>query len=82
MTWKATHLGWFLFCPIYVAEWNTQAPVPIPRSNRLDWWLELNFAVCNFVIWLISFIAPDVGSYPFLFVRELDEPFEITVFDD
>ena len=26
-----THKGWFLFCPIWIADWDSEVPVVAPR---------------------------------------------------
>lgn len=26
-----THKGWFLFCPIWIADWESETPVVAPR---------------------------------------------------
>lgn len=55
MTWTVTHKGWFLLCPVYLADVDSDAIVPIPRSRWLNGWLELMFHIqagINGVIYL------------------------------
>jgi len=53
LEWNATHTGWLLLAPFYLAEVETGAPVPIPRWH-LGWWCDLNMWIQDNVINLIA----------------------------
>lgn len=56
---KATHKGWFLFCPIYMNFDNEEAPDLWARKS----WLEPLFSVCNWLqqqfMWVMSYLNPN-----------------------
>lgn len=45
MTWTVTHKGWCLACPVWIAQENDEAIVPIPRFTWLGWWLEVQLFI-------------------------------------
>lgn len=77
-TWTVTHTGWFLLCPLWLADIDTDAPVPIPRHVP-DWWFDFNLWLNNGVQWLISLHDPDATGFLLNFVKRLPSPFEIPV---
>ena len=77
-TWIATHTAWFWLCPIYLAEIESDAPVPIPRYVP-GWWFEFNLTLNDFVCWVCSFYDADSVGYMFTGVKELDSPKTIEV---
>jgi hypothetical protein len=79
-TYQATHTGWLLLAPLYLAYVDTEAPVPIPRWGWLEWWTDANFWFNDYAIQpLVGLMWPEAVGYLFWSVRELAEPIEIEV---
>lgn len=58
VTVTVDHEGWFLFCPIWLADAHSDGPMPIPKWE-LDWLFEAALAVQQFRNWALSFFVPD-----------------------
>ncbi|WP_157686125.1 hypothetical protein [Neisseria flavescens] len=43
-----THKGWFLFCPIWIADWESETPAVAPRYKLepLFWLADQFFTLC------------------------------------
>jgi hypothetical protein len=79
-TYQATHTGWFLLAPLYLADMETEAPVPIPRWSWLEAWTDANFWFSDHLLQpIVGLINPDVVGYLFWNVRELAKPIKIEV---
>jgi hypothetical protein len=76
--YNATHIGWFLFCPVYIAEIETAAPTPIPRFVP-GWWLDFNLWMNDGIQWCIWFFAPHAVGFIFYGVKELSIPKTVRV---
>lgn len=72
--WTATHSAWFLFCPIYLAELDSEAPVPLPRKWVPDWYFDLNFWLNDMLQHGIALISPESVGFMFYRARELKAP--------
>ena len=59
MSQKWTHKGWFLFCPVYLAEIESDAPVVGARHWVFDplFWLAERFAEVS--IFLTTAVKPE-----------------------
>lgn len=70
--------GWFVFCPIYLAEgWDTGKDfVMVPRF-RLWWLFELALFFQEGVNWIISTTNPDACGYTCKLTKKYDKPFEV-----
>lgn len=36
-----THEGWFILCPVYIAEIDTDNPILLAKCKWLNWWFTL-----------------------------------------
>lgn len=77
-TYLVTHKAWFLICPVNVADFESEAPVPIPRGVP-DWWFDFNAWLYDYVNLTIWLFAPERVGYVFYNVLEYEKPFEIKV---
>jgi hypothetical protein len=78
-SWTCTHIAWFLLCPIYLAELDTDCPVPIARFNILEWWLDKQFTLNDWICWVIGWFYPEAVGFIFYHVYKLEKPITITV---
>jgi hypothetical protein len=76
-TYIATHTGWLLFCPLWLADIDS-IPVPIPRGVP-HWWYDFNFWLNDQLQWLVSLVNENAVGYMFYHVRELGQPREVKV---
>jgi len=76
-TLTVTHLGWFLFCPVWLASTCNDLDTPIPRKVP-EWWFDFNFWLNDCAQWAISLVSPDSVGFLFYGIRELVEPFEFS----
>lgn len=81
ITYKVTCKAWLLFCPLYLADLNSDAPVPIPRHVPW-WWFDFNFWLNDQLQWLVSLVNPDAVGYMFYGVRDLKITKSIEVPDE
>lgn len=68
---KLTHKGWFLLCPVYLADINTDGPYVEERRFIPVWWFS--FSACLVDVFLS--IAVQMGYeplYPILITGELN----------
>lgn len=80
VTVKITCEGWFLFCPIWMADYNGE-PMPIPKMGRFgDFIFTLAMFVGECVNILVSLSNPNAVGYAFK-LRDLDEPFDMELPD-
>lgn len=77
MTWNVTAKGWVGLCPVWLAEIDSDAPVPIPRPQWLGWWLWANFFAQDCANFVLDYFGFDC-CYVFRKVQEV-EPFEFKV---
>ncbi len=56
---KFTHKGWFMLCPIKIAEPDSGAPMVAARWWFLEWWLSINEAFQASQIRVLTLIDPD-----------------------
>jgi hypothetical protein len=54
-----THKGWFMWCPIKVANPDSDAPVLAARWLILEPWFTVNEAWQNLMIFVLSTINPE-----------------------
>ena len=79
MIWTVTHQGWFLLCPVWLADVESDAIVPIPLFRWLGLWLDLMFIIqtaINDVFYLCG--REDSCGFLFYAVKPVN-PFEIEV---
>ena len=81
ITYEATHTGWLLLCPLWLAELDSYAPVPIQRHVP-EWWFDFNFWLNDQIQWCVSLVNPDAVGYMFYHVRELSKTKQIKVPDE
>ena len=67
--YEATHTGWLLFCPLWLADWEGDV-VPIPRRVP-DWWFDFNFWLNDWLQELVALVNPDAVGYLFWRVRPM-----------
>ncbi|MBK1883672.1 hypothetical protein JIN85_14730 [Luteolibacter pohnpeiensis] len=73
MKWNVTAKGWVCLCPVWLADPDSEAPVPIPRPLWLGWWLSLQFwgqDVVNFI--LVNLIEDFEPGYAIHHVESVD----------
>lgn len=56
---KFTHKGWFMLCPIKVAQPESHAPCVAARWLVLEPWFTVNEAAQSLMIWVLTMIDPD-----------------------
>ncbi|RIX47444.1 MAG: hypothetical protein D3M94_07165 [Rhodocyclales bacterium GT-UBC] len=76
-----THKGWFLLCPIYLGDIDSDAPEVIPR----DWMLGILFAISEFLfacyVGAVELIKPDFEPmFPMVITGQLKEPLTLSFF--
>jgi hypothetical protein len=49
-----THVGWFGFCPVYIADVDSDGPTIIERNGIPQWWFEANELFLGACIWICS----------------------------
>jgi hypothetical protein len=77
-TWRVTHTGWFLLCPVWLAGVDGPDIVPIPRPQWLGWWFDVMMWIQQAINWWICMVDPDAAGFLFHHVREV-EPFDCDV---
>ena len=56
---KATHQGWFLFCPVYVDMTNPEIPEVCARWPWLEWLMDPALWCQEAAIMFLSLTNPD-----------------------
>jgi hypothetical protein len=56
---KFTHKGWFMWCPIKIAEPDSHAPTVAARWLILEPWFTVNEAWQALMIFVLSSLNPD-----------------------
>lgn len=56
---KFTHKGWFLWCPVYIADLDSEAPVLQERHWSLMPWFAINEALLCLCIFVRSTMDPE-----------------------
>lgn len=70
-----THKGWFLLCPIYIADLDTDAPFIHPRHWSLMAWMLVNEALLATFLFVRSMMDPDYEPlFPIKVTGELPCP--------
>jgi hypothetical protein len=80
-TIKYTHYGWFGFCPVYIADIDTDEPDLAPRwENAVGDWLFTASEAMFFAMFKVNYyLNPEMDpAFPIRVSGELDEPFERT----
>jgi len=72
-----THSGWFLLCPVWLADFDKPDIVPIPKGRM--WWLfDLMTALQQGLNFIIGLFKPDSCGFVFHRVQEVPK-FEMDV---
>ena len=72
---RYTHRGWFLLCPVYGGELESDAPLVAERNGIPTWWFNVNLALVLAFNWLGEAVFPDWESaFPFVFTGRLGRP--------
>ncbi len=56
---KWTHKGWFLLCPVKIAEIDSECPILEPRPEFLGFWFWINEQLQHALIGVLSLMSPD-----------------------
>ncbi|WP_374342606.1 hypothetical protein [Azonexus sp.] len=65
-----THKGWFLLCPIYLADVESDGPQIEPRRYVPAWWLNANIALCDALLMIVELFGGE-PMYPMLITGEI-----------
>ena len=69
-----THKGWFLFCPIYLNNVETDAPTVEPRHWIFTWLMHFGDVLLDMYASVGQIFNPDF-SVPFpLYIKKLKKP--------
>lgn len=72
MTPEITHKGWFLLCPVLLADVETGCPYMETRRFIPEWWFTFNAGMVD----LVLFMADTMGIeplYPILITGEVEK---------
>ena len=72
MTPPITHVGWFLLCPVLLANVETDCPYLETRRFIPDWWFTANREVVDAFLFITDMMGFDC-AYPILITGELSE---------
>ena len=77
--WRCTHSGWFLACPVYIADADTKTPCILPRHVPAAW-LDVNVWIQQYIVnWIMCFICPEAVGFMIYLCRDLDVPLDVRV---
>lgn len=71
--WECTHKGWFLLCPVYLSDVDSDCPTMGPRHLWFNWWFEFNIWLNDGINIIISLINPKATGF-LISIEELPEP--------
>lgn len=78
-TYTVTARGWCLLCPVWLADVDSVAIVPVPRFAWLGLWLELMYFIQQIFNVLMTWLDPRFeAGFWFHHVSDI-QPFELTV---
>lgn len=74
-----THKGWFLLCPVYLANLESAGPDVLPRIDFLTWLLYLSEVLYGLLVEAICFVRPDYEPmFPLMVTGQLKNPLTLT----
>jgi hypothetical protein len=65
-----THIGWFLLCPVLLADIDSDCPYMETRRFIPGWWFTVNAEVVDFFLFLLDMMGCEV-AYPILITGEV-----------
>ena len=73
-----THRGWFLVCPVYVGNLDTDCPVLEPRRPWLAWLEDVSIVLFDVAVALRQCVDPAYeADFPIILTGGLEEPIEL-----
>lgn len=70
-----THRGWFLLCPVYLADLEAVEPFLEPRRFIPDWWMAANeFAFGVLVVFARAINPESDPPFPILVTGDITPP--------
>lgn len=69
---KPTHKGWFLLCPVLMADVDSDCPYVETRRFVPDWWFSVNAAIVDVFLFAAEIMGIE-PMFPFLITGEIKD---------